>query len=514
MIKNKDEYISINKEFKRRLVYRLGCDSGFFSEINNMLLAMIYCLEHSIQFELYSEKANYTKDGWLDFFEPFTTHHHGDFHQIYNSRPYLVSLPDDSIIREFNDGNGDKIDLLTQHVWGYVDDENIYNVGYKVESPYVEGALLDVAANIIDCVWKYNAGTREKIDEIMSSLNMPEQYAAIHIRRGDKHTEVPHTSLKAYIDKLDKIEEAESWPIFLASDDDAVVEEARVSYPDREFYHLHSPGQSGFSIKEFSALSNEVKYSQLITFLAEIELMRKSAVFIGTFTSNIGMFMGMVRAGKQTWGVDSGHWLNFRGANRLSVFMDRLFGHCESGFFLDIGAYDGLSNNYSHFFEHYRNWFGVCIDGSAAAIEQLNVNRKCIIRQAVIHHEASGYWTESGRFSGLMSSYDRSRIFDSFVRSSSLAHEATEVPCESLTAILQSLSIQSIDLCYINVMGAESGVLQSIDFSIIDISVFVISRAKDTTAECVFDFMQMHGYILIRSFAYELIFVKESAIHS
>lgn len=49
-----DEYRRINKSFKRVLIFKIGLNSGFFSEYNNMILAMLYCLENRIQFKLSS----------------------------------------------------------------------------------------------------------------------------------------------------------------------------------------------------------------------------------------------------------------------------------------------------------------------------------------------------------------------------------------------------------------------------------------------------------------------------
>jgi hypothetical protein len=66
------QYKELNNSFKRRLIFHLGYDGGFFSEYNNMILAMLYCLENKIKFILYSKDANFGyKNGWTDYFLPF-----------------------------------------------------------------------------------------------------------------------------------------------------------------------------------------------------------------------------------------------------------------------------------------------------------------------------------------------------------------------------------------------------------------------------------------------------------
>ena len=65
-------YKILNQSFPNRFVYHIGAAEGFFSEYNNMILSMLYCLEHKIQFNLYSKDANFKYDkGWSDYFAPF-----------------------------------------------------------------------------------------------------------------------------------------------------------------------------------------------------------------------------------------------------------------------------------------------------------------------------------------------------------------------------------------------------------------------------------------------------------
>ena len=53
------DYEALNRSYSREFVYHLGCEAGFFSEYNNMVLAMLYCAKHHIRFALYSSDANF-----------------------------------------------------------------------------------------------------------------------------------------------------------------------------------------------------------------------------------------------------------------------------------------------------------------------------------------------------------------------------------------------------------------------------------------------------------------------
>ena len=59
MVIDTKKYFEINNSFSQKLVYHLGSEAGFFSEYNNMILAMLYCLKHKIKFVLYSKDANF-----------------------------------------------------------------------------------------------------------------------------------------------------------------------------------------------------------------------------------------------------------------------------------------------------------------------------------------------------------------------------------------------------------------------------------------------------------------------
>lgn len=44
------KYHLLNRSFKKTMIYHIGIDAGFFTEYTYMLHAMLYCLQHKIQF--------------------------------------------------------------------------------------------------------------------------------------------------------------------------------------------------------------------------------------------------------------------------------------------------------------------------------------------------------------------------------------------------------------------------------------------------------------------------------
>lgn len=66
------KYNKINESYNEVCIY-LGIGTGFFSEFNNLILAILYCLVNKIKFKLYlvNAKGFPNNKGFEEFFMPF-----------------------------------------------------------------------------------------------------------------------------------------------------------------------------------------------------------------------------------------------------------------------------------------------------------------------------------------------------------------------------------------------------------------------------------------------------------
>ncbi|WP_316838061.1 FkbM family methyltransferase [Pedobacter nutrimenti] len=194
----------------------------------------------------------------------------------------------------------------------------------------------------------------------------------------------------------------------------------------------------------------------------------------------------------------------------LDQYLDEeIFERQESGFFVDIGAFDGIRDNHSFFFEKYRKWEGICIDADKNAITELRKNRRSKIIEACIHENSDCLWLESGRFSGLLAHYDRSRLSPEHI----FLHQDRIKPIQgrSLTKLLVLEHRTEVDLCVINAMGSEISVLNSIDMQKIDISIFVV-YSNDEASNFISTWMKKKGYRLIKIAEQEQVYVKHEHV--
>lgn len=81
------EYKKLNNSFDREYIFHVGADAGFYSEVSNMVSAILYCLKYGYRFKMYSKTGNFAYEkGWTDFFEPFCDETTFYLHHRYNAR--------------------------------------------------------------------------------------------------------------------------------------------------------------------------------------------------------------------------------------------------------------------------------------------------------------------------------------------------------------------------------------------------------------------------------------------
>jgi hypothetical protein len=309
-------YGKTNRSFHNICVYRIGNHAGFFSEINNMIMAMIYCMENNIRFKLYSTNTLYCNDLWNDFFEQFIDQVNHSFHQTYNGRDFRgvrkvdFDKPAFETIRQYVDNEfPDQEICLTQDIFSSFRNHKIYNAQYQVKSPYFSGNILLVGHQIVRMIWNYNRKTRSEVYRIRNSIQINTPYAGLHIRRGDKAREARFKPLQDYLKIVDDVTKQENFPVFIATDDQRIIEEIRKINPKRPVYHFNFPENNGFDMDKFSVLTGEQQRNKILQLLAEVDMLVEAQLFVGTFTSNVGMFVGMARNGRESYGVDSNGWL-------------------------------------------------------------------------------------------------------------------------------------------------------------------------------------------------------------
>ena len=55
------------------------------------------------------------------------------------------------------------------------------------------------------------------------------------------------------------------------------------------------------------------------------------------------------------------------------------------GYFVDIGAFDGIEYSNTYFLEQHRNWCGICIEADITNFDKLKNNRRCTCENIAVY---------------------------------------------------------------------------------------------------------------------------------
>lgn len=190
-----------------------------------------------------------------------------------------------------------------------------------------------------------------------------------------------------------------------------------------------------------------------------------------------------------------------------------VFFNKKNGFFIDIGAHDGVSFSNSLFFEKFNNWTGICVEPNPSVYRKLISNRSSINLNVCIGNEnkkvkftqIEGY---SEMLSGITEKYDErhiQRINNDIVVKGGKKIEIV-VDMVSLDTI-DGLKSKKIDFISIDTEGTELDIVSSINFNTLDIKLLVVeNNYKDNRIK---DYLNSQGFELMFKLDCDEVFINK-----
>jgi FkbM family methyltransferase len=178
----------------------------------------------------------------------------------------------------------------------------------------------------------------------------------------------------------------------------------------------------------------------------------------------------------------------------------------KNGFFIDIGAHDGISYSNSYVFEIELGWNGICIEPLPGVFSQLQKNRKCIVENCAISNieglldfvSISGPKDSGEMFSG----FNRKEIAESIHR----PYEIIKVNSFRLDTILNKHNIKHADFCSIDTETTEFDVIKSINWN--DYQIDYICIEKNNNEQQIIDYLKTYRYEFIKDAFGDIILKK------
>lgn len=186
------------------------------------------------------------------------------------------------------------------------------------------------------------------------------------------------------------------------------------------------------------------------------------------------------------------------------IIDNAIFQKKTNGFFLDIGANDGVTFSNTYFFEKHRNWSGICIEPLPNAFDILKASRNSdtIKINACISASSNGE-TEflqlngAGNMLSCMKEYCSEGHFERMkheILATGGSIETIKVRNININFLLGILDVSFIDLLSLDVEGGELSILESIDYSKVHINVIAVE--ENSQKNRLDFFLQSNGFEL------------------
>lgn len=299
-----------------KFVYNLWAGkAGFYSEFNNMALCRLFCLQHDVEFRLYSRHIPFLSGrGWDYYFKPFCKEASSPLHSFVNRRSSLWNpksgFKSAAAARLFPSGAGlHKLfsgQLLTQDLFYEARASFMPSRIISVPAMGFEGTMRDALMKVVADTYRFNERTSSAISAMISSINLPEKYVGIHVRGGDKVVEADLYSTEKYMKRAEAVTDVRN--AFILTDDYRLYLKLKELYPEWSFYTLTFPDEVGFTNSVFIKKGPERIEKEMMKVFASVEVMRGAVKFIGTYSSNIGAFLGTCMTEERMECLDNDKW--------------------------------------------------------------------------------------------------------------------------------------------------------------------------------------------------------------
>lgn len=166
------------------------------------------------------------------------------------------------------------------------------------------------------------------------------------------------------------------------------------------------------------------------------------------------------------------------------------FNEKRFGYFLDIGAHDGIYWNNTYILESKYNWVGICIEANPITFEELKNNRSAeCLNVCLDRSEGEVNFILKGALGGIVDQDVDNKESDTGT------DEVIRLKTMTLISVLENHHAPSIiDYLSIDVEGAEERIISGFDFHKYIFRCITIERPTKFLRELFKD----HGYILIK----------------
>lgn len=185
----------------------------------------------------------------------------------------------------------------------------------------------------------------------------------------------------------------------------------------------------------------------------------------------------------------------FRAQNGEDRWLHDFFGGKSTGYFVDVGAYDGVDLSNSYHFEQI-GWTGILVEPdpdrarACAASRPHSKTFQCAAVDSAETGEICFHRAAAGVYSTTNLTPDHERRLAGM----GMATEEIRVPARTLDSMLIEAGATQVDFVSIDVEGAELAVLRGFDIDRWSPQVVIVESNTKHRAKEIRDYFVAHGY--------------------
>ena len=195
--------------------------------------------------------------------------------------------------------------------------------------------------------------------------------------------------------------------------------------------------------------------------------------------NNFHVLRGILR--QKIWNCEKSFFWNenfFSQSGQDRILKNHFFTNKKKGFFVEIGAYDGINGSNCYHFEKFLNWDGIAIEPSIIQFEKLKKNRKCkVLNKAIsdVTKDVKFIEVTEGltQMSGINDNYFK-RNLDIISNNEISKTKTLNLKTTTFDEIVPQNT--NIDYLSIDIEGGELSLLKSINFDIFTIKVISVEN--------------------------------------
>lgn len=207
--------------------------------------------------------------------------------------------------------------------------------------------------------------------------------------------------------------------------------------------------------------------------------------------------------------------------NQDKYLETNIFKGFKNGFFVDVGAYDGIHINNTLYFEEMNNWNGINVEPNKRVYDALVINRPKNINLncAVFNQDGEAdFFLNTGyteMLSGIKTTFD-SRHVSRLEKENNIHGSTTEsvnIVTKRLETIFDEHQISHVHYLSIDVEGAEFEVIQSINFDKVFIDVIAFENNYNDKSIPILKYLEERDYVVIHRSIDIFMIHKKSMFH-